>query len=142
MLQARTLLAVFGVMAGLVGIGADLLPTDRLVIRDFKYRDERSRFLVTGARALVNKGSLFVEQGCAELKPEGHQEALVLTTPRFEFDRTARRGTSTAPIQARRGELTLEGRGFTVDFNRKRLTIHHDVRVTFRGAPGNSLGKP
>lgn len=118
--------------------GSGLLPYDKLTIKGFKYHD--AKLFLTGREALVSGRRIQIRDARAEMTDDAGEKT-VISTPSCEFDKVSRRGSGDQAIHLRRRNMTIDGLGFDVDFNRHRIIIRRQVVVRLFDPKIKLLGK-
>jgi lipopolysaccharide export system protein LptC len=134
-LPALILFAIFASAAAQAQ--ANLVPHQRLTIRDFKAKGEQ--YTLAGEKAdVVGRRAIITTMVARFL---GADNPVTLTTTRFDFDQVARQGKSNAPIHVRGENIEIDGVGLDLDFQTQRMHIRKQVRVRISHQNVDLLGK-
>ena len=134
----HTIFSIFATFAILGAFAqANLVPHQRLTIRDFKAKGEQ--YTLAGEKAdVVGRRAIITNMTARFL---GSDEPVTLSTSRFDFDQVARQGKSSAPIKVRGENIQIDGVGLDLDFETQRMHIRKQVRVRIAHQNVELLGK-
>jgi hypothetical protein len=110
---------------------------ENLTIEDFKLGG--INYSIVGSSARVTEDYTYIEKLQARFYREGGD--LLLFTPECTFDQAKKSGHSDKQIHLRSRSFTIDGVGFDLNFERRRIIVKSNVKVRIFDYSKNLLGR-
>ncbi len=117
--------------------------TGRITLGDFRTKgvtsDGKAQWQLRGGNAVTE--GVMVRLGNAELTfITQEKDTVVITSPRCEFNRLSKTGSSDAPLKVVHRQVTIEGVGYDVLAEQQAVHIRSNVKMTIHPEKGRIEG--